>query len=87
MKIMYNVKKETFENQNVTYGKEYEVIADYRTRPQNKGWSRDDGFVIKDDNGQVEMLLLEDIKITDNNIGNTFIFEYKKGKLKGDELK
>lgn len=58
-----------------TFGKEYEVIADYRKR-QSGQMVADNGFVINDDLGQTQMVFNGDFKITDNEVGNTFVFNY-----------
>jgi hypothetical protein len=61
-----------------TFGKEYEVVADYRNR-QSGQQIADNGFVINDDFGRTQMVFSGyngDFIITDNEIGNTFVFNY-----------
>ena len=79
MKIQYNVKPNRGQydaDRFFTYGKIYDVIADYRKR-QSAQVVRDNGFVIIDNLGQNNMLFENEIVIIDNNIDNTFIFDYK----------
>lgn len=60
-----------------TFNKEYEVIADYRKRQSGQKIA-DNGYVIKDDSGRTQMVFDGNFIITDNRIGNTFIFNYKE---------
>lgn len=78
MKVKY-VKKprpNDFKNSCFTFGKEYDVLADYRLRKQWNNGVRDNGFVIKDDTGASNMVFIEDVEITDNSKGNTYVFAY-----------
>jgi len=78
MKIMYNVKstRGQYESEKYfTYGKVYNVLADYRKRNSRQRF-RDNGFVIIDNTGQHNMLFMDQVTVTDNNIENTFVFEY-----------
>jgi len=76
MKVVYNVKSSrgVYEiDKYFTYGKEYIVKADYRKR--NSGQRiQDNGLVIIDNMGQDNMLFMHQIKITDNNKENVFVY-------------
>lgn len=77
MKIKY-IKKTRINEYTVskfTLEKEYEVIADYRNR-QSGQTIRDNGFVIHDDCGVIQMVFNDQFQITDAEIRNTFIFTY-----------
>ena len=76
MKVVYNVKPkrgEYDEERFFTYGKEYQVIADYRKRMNGDN----SGFVIEDNTGCVNMLLPKDVIIIQDD-KPCYTFEYKK---------
>ena len=78
MKIQYNIRSSRGQYETdkfFTYGKIYNVIADYRKR-DSKQTNRDNGFIVIDNLGQNNMLFENEIVIVDNNIDNTFIFNY-----------
>ena len=79
MKIQYmrKPKPNDFINNQFTFGKIYEVLADYRKRRSGQKIP-DDGFVIKDNNNQEIMVFFGDWKIIDDTIEKTFVFNYKK---------
>lgn len=79
MKVLYNVaptRGEYTADKKFTYGKEYNVLADYRQR-NSKQVNRDNGFVIIDDTGESNMLLSNEILITDTDIKNVYVFSNK----------
>ena len=78
MKIRY-IKKNTsdYSNKKFTCNKDYEVIADYRKR-QSRQAIDDNGFVIKDDSDNIQMVFQDDFIIIDKGIENTFVFDYLK---------
>ncbi len=51
-----------------TYGKEYQVIADYRNRKSGQV-IRDNGFVVVDNTGQEQMVFPDEFEMIDD--GNT----------------
>lgn len=51
-----------------TFGKEYQVIADYRNRKSGQA-VKDNGLVIFDNTGQEQMVFPDEFKIIDD--GNT----------------
>ncbi len=80
MKVLYNVKLKRSEydaGKKFTYGKEYNVLADYRQR-YSKQVNRDDGFVVMDDTGESNMLFSNEVLITDPDITNVYVFSYNK---------
>lgn len=64
-----------FENKLFTYGKQYEVLADYRNRTPMQRFN-DSGLVIKDDTNQIQMVFLDSFNIADDSIGSTYVFNY-----------
>jgi len=79
MKVMYNIKSSRGKydvDKFFTYGKEYNVIADYRKR--QSGQIQNSGFVVVDNMGQSNMLFPYQVKITDDNKEGVYIFEYIK---------
>ena len=76
MKVVYNVKPkrgEYDEERVFTYGKEYQIIADYRKRMSGD----DGGLVIEDNRGGINMLLPKDVIIIQDD-KPCYTFEYKK---------
>lgn len=70
-----------FENKLFTYGKRYEVLADYRNRtPMQK--VNDSGLVIKDDMEQIQMVFLDSFKIVDGSINSTYVFNYEAEEIR-----
>ena len=67
------------EDNNFTFNKEYEVIADYRKR-QSGQKIPDNGFVIIDDFGLTQMVFNDNFIITDKEIEQTYIFNYQEGR-------
>lgn len=77
MKIMYNVKptRNQYEQDKFfTYGKTYDVIADYRKRQSGQKIA-DNGFVVIDNTGQHNMLFTNQVTIINEDKENTYIFE------------
>jgi hypothetical protein len=73
MKVMYNIKpiRGQYNSDEIfTYRKEYQVIADYRKR------TSEDGFVVNDNTGQVNMLLPKDVIII-QDYKSCYTFENK----------
>jgi hypothetical protein len=64
-----------FENKLFTYGKQYEVLVDYRNRTSMQKFN-DSGLVIKDDTNQVQMVFLDSFKIVDKSRNQTYVFNY-----------
>ena len=82
MKVKYivNNPEQYKRNEKFTFGKEYQVIADYRKRESNQ-IHRDNGFVVKDNKGQDNMLFSNEvIIIEDNEPCFTFIKKEKDNK-------
>lgn len=78
MKIMYCIKQNraTYESEiKFTFGKTYDVIADYTKRTSGQS-IRDNGYVVKNDLGEDNMLFANQITIVDNKKDNTYIFDY-----------
>jgi hypothetical protein len=67
--------KITREMFKLTTGEEYHVIADYRQR-NSKQVIPDNGLVITNDNNEHTMIFAN-YEITDNNEGNTYVFDYR----------
>jgi hypothetical protein len=79
MKVTYNKKlQDSRDNgKHFTYGKSYNVLADYRKR-DSRQHERDNGLVVLDDFGQVNMLFADEITITDTDTTNVYVFDYKE---------
>ena len=77
MTVQFSIKPNAndFHNNLFTYGKEYEVLADYRNRASMQRFN-DSGLVIKDDIGQIQMVFLDSFKIVDNSVNLTYVFNY-----------
>lgn len=71
MKITITAKRE-----NLTQGKEYFIMADYRKR-HSKQVIIDNGLVLFDDKFNVQMIF-SGFEITDESRGDTYIFEYSE---------
>ena len=79
MKVMYNVKpnkREYEQDKYFTYGKEYEVTADYRNRKSGQVVP-DNGFIVIDNTGQSNMLFENEVVIIEDG-EPCFIFEYSQ---------
>lgn len=59
-----------------TFGKEYPVIADYRKRKSGQRF-KDNGFVVKDNRGQDNMLFSNEVVIIEDN-EPCYIFDYSE---------
>ena len=68
MKVTIKAKRE-----NLTTGKEYPVMADYRKR-ESKQVIQDNGLVLFDDKFNVQMIF-SGYEITDESKGDTYIFK------------
>ena len=60
-----------------TLGTEYKVIADYRQR-QSGQCVKDNGFVVKDNMGQENMLFSDEVEVIEDG-ENCYTFNYNKG--------
>lgn len=78
MKVKYIVNNRgNYEAQkNFTFNKEYQVIADYRKR-QSEQIFRDNGFVVKDNRGQDNMLFSDEVVIIEDD-KPCFVFDYSQ---------
>ena len=78
MKVKYivNNPEQYKRNEKFTFGKEYQVIADYRKR-QSKQMFRDNGFVVKDNRGEYNMLFSDEVIIIEDG-EPCFIFDYNQ---------
>jgi hypothetical protein len=77
MKVKYNIKSlrgEYEQDKKFTFGIEYKVIADYRKR-QSRQTIRDNGFVVIDNQGNENMLFLNQVEIIEDG-EKCFIFSY-----------
>lgn len=80
MKVLYNVRLKRSEydaGKKFTYGKEYNVLADYRCR-DSKQEIQDNGYVVIDDVGEKNMLFSNEVLITDTDISDVYVFSYNK---------
>lgn len=81
MKIKYigKTKINSYEKEDFTNCKEYNVLADYRNRASGQKVA-DNGLVVQNDNNENVMIFLNENKfvITDNEIKDTFVFNYSK---------
>jgi hypothetical protein len=77
MKVKYSIKNLSYYDQNkiFTFGVEYKVIADYRQR-QSKQIIKDNGFVVIDNQGQINMLFSNEVEIIEDG-EKCFTFSYK----------
>jgi hypothetical protein len=76
MKIMYSIKptRGTYDpDKYFSYGKIYDVIADYTKRKSGQ-CIPDNGYVVLDNTGQNNMLFANQITMIDDKQDNTFIF-------------
>lgn len=78
MKVQYIKKPKIndFENKKYTFLKEYDVIADYRKRCDGQVVA-DNGLVILNDENENDMIFLNDFKLSDKDVKNTYVFSYK----------
>jgi hypothetical protein len=78
MKVKYIVNNRgDYESQRkFTFGKEYQVIADYRKRQSGQIY-RDNGFVINDNRGQENMLFYDEVVIIEDG-EQCFVFDYSE---------
>ncbi len=77
MKVKYIINNRgQYEQNKFTFGKEYQVIADYRKR-QSKQMFRDNGFVVKDNRGEYNMLFSDEVIIIEDG-EPCFIFDYNQ---------
>ena len=77
MEIMYIVKQNvrTYEvDKYFTFGKTYDVIADYTKRTSAQRID-DSGYVVKDNRGVDNMLFSHQTTVIDNKKDNTYIFD------------
>lgn len=64
VKLINKPKRGDYDNL-FTYGKEYQVIADYRNRKSGQV-VKDDGLVIFDNTGQEQMIFLNEFEMIDD---------------------
>ena len=78
MKVKYNIKPVRGEyepDKFFTFGNEYKVLADYRNRQSGQKIA-DNGFVVIDNQGNENMLFLNEVKIIEDG-KKCFTFNYK----------
>jgi hypothetical protein len=76
MKLIFNVKQRVYGTPKFTFGKEYDIVADYTKRMSGQK-VRDNGYVIKNDLGEIDMVFKNQVIISDDKQGDTYIFSYK----------
>ena len=77
MKVKYIIKsiRGEYEPDKIfTFGNEYKVLADYRNRQSGQKIA-DNGFVVIDNQGNENMLFLNEVKIIEDG-KNSFTFSY-----------
>lgn len=85
MKVEYTAKTINTYESKFTKGKVYNVLADYRNRKSGQD-VYDSGFIIKDDNGDENIVSPYDVKIVDDTKGDTFVFEVKEDTKEDKEV-
>ena len=66
VKYMVNNRRQSERDRKFTFGKEYQVIADYRNRTSGQSIA-DNGLVVKDDRGEHNMLFANEVAIIEDN--------------------
>lgn len=67
MKVVYSLRSKNEQGEKFTFGKAYQVSADYRNRVSGQK-VRDNGFVVVDNNGEIGMLFADEVVIVEDDV-------------------